>query len=265
MKSKNTRIARSKKWRYFFDLVFQKARAGLRAEAQRGYLGVLWWVFEPLMYMGVFYIVFAHLLKRGDENFVLFLLTGLVVWKWFHATVNTGSNSLMVNVGLMNQVYVPKIFFPLTAVLINTFKFLIIFTIFLTFLKFTAVQPSLTWMLLPIPILSQLLLITSVTSLLAAIMPFFPDLRVIMDNVLMMLLFLSGIFYDVSSLPASLQKYILLNPMAVLITIYRKLLLEGVPPDWMQLLFVTLFSLSILLLAVFLFHRFDRIYPKIIN
>ena len=101
-------------WHYLTDLIIQKARAGLRAEASRGYLGVLWWVIEPVMYMSVFYVAFAHLLKRGDENFVIFLLVGLIVWKWFHATLSTGGNSLMVSAGLMNQIYVPKIIFPLT-------------------------------------------------------------------------------------------------------------------------------------------------------
>ena len=258
-------LSRERNWRYFIDLVFQKAWAGLRAEASRGYLGVLWWVLEPVMYMFVFYIVFVHLFKRGDDNFILFLLTGLIVWKWFHATVIAGSNSLMVNAGLMNQVYLPKIVFPLTAIATNTFKFLIIFTLFLIFLQFTSIKPSLIWALLPVLILAQLLLIIAVTSLLAAIIPFFPDLRVILENIMMMFLFLSGIFFDISRLPASVQNYFWLNPMAVLISMYRKLLLKGGLPDWQLLLLVMAFSFLTMLLAVWLFHRFDRVYPKIIQ
>jgi lipopolysaccharide transport system permease protein len=251
-------------WRYFVDLVLQKARAGLRAEASRGYLGVLWWVIEPVMYMGVFYVAFAHLLNRGDEKFVVFLLTGLIVWKWFHATLSTGASSLMANAGLMNQVYLPKIVFPLTQIAINTFKFLIILTLFLIFLAFTPTRVTPAWSLLPLVILTQMLLIVAVTSLLAGIMPFFPDLRVILDNILMMLLFVSGIFFDIAGLPPSIGGYLMLNPMAALITMYRKLLLDGVPPDWHQLFLVILFSLIVLSLALWLFRRFDRVYPKII-
>ena len=245
-------------------MVLQKAKAGLRAEASRGYLGVLWWVIEPVMYMGVFYIAFAHLLRRGDENYVLFLLTGLIVWKWFHATVNTGSNSLMANVGLMNQVYLPKIVFPLTNIATNTFKFLIIGSLFLIFLQFTSVKPSLTWIFIPILVLTQLLLIIAVTCLLAAIIPFFPDLRVILDNVLMMLLFLSGVFFDVSNMPAAVKGYLMLNPMAVLIVMYRDLIIKGIPPEWLQLALIILFSITVLMTAVWLFRRFERVYPKII-
>jgi len=251
-------------WRYLTDLIVQKARAGLRAEASRGYLGVLWWVIEPVMYMIVFYVAFAHVLHRGDENYVTFLLTGLIAWKWFHATLNTGANSLMANAGLMNQIYVPKIIFPLTYVAVNTFKFFIILALLLCFLQFTPVTVSWTWLLLPILVLTQLLLITSLSSLLASVMPFFPDLKVIFDNVLMMLFFLSGIFFDIAKLPEKVQGYLMLNPMAALITMYRQVLLKGVPPDWVQLLWVLTFSAVVMALAVWLFRRFDRVYPKII-
>lgn len=265
MKNNHTLHSNYRDWRYLTDLIFQKTVAGLRAEASRGYLGILWWVLEPLLYMTVFYIAFAHILDRGDENFVVFLLTGLIVWKWFHASLGGGANSLMANAGLMNQVYVPKIIFPLTTVAINTFKFLIILFLFLVFLYFTSAEVTWTWILVPVLVLSQLLLIVAVTSLLAAVMPFFPDMKVILDNILMMLLFLSGIFYDVTkAVPEKFQVYFFLNPMADLIMMYRQVLLDGVPPDWRHLFGILFFSMATMILAVWLLRRFDRVYPKIV-
>jgi len=262
MSGLKARTAKDKK--YLFDLVIQEAWAGLRAEASRGYLGVLWWVIEPVMYMSIFYTVFAHLMHRGDENYVMFLLTGLITWKWFQATVNTGASSLMNNAGLMNLVYVPKIIFPLTNIAVNTFKFFIILALFLTFLLFSRVPLSPVWLLLPVLVAAQLLLIVALTCLLAALMPFFPDLRVILDNLLLMLFFLSGIFFDISQLPASIRQYLVLNPMAALIDMFRALLIKGLPPDWQPLMLVVLLSLLILTVALRLLRRFDRVYPKII-
>lgn len=251
-------------WLYLLDLVIQNAKAGLRAEASRGYLGVLWWVIEPVMYMTVFYVAFAHLLNRGDENYAIFLLTGLIVWKWFHATISTGANSLLANAGLMNQVYVPKIIFPLTQIAVNTFKFLIILALLLGFLQFTAARVNWVWTLLPVLVLTQMTLIVAVTTLIAAIMPFIPDLRFILDNVLMMFLFLSGIFYNIDRLPENVRGYLLLNPMAALIAMYRRVLIEGLPPDWKQIFAIVSLSVALMVPAVWLFRRFDRVYPKII-
>lgn len=256
---------KSEKWRYFIDLVFQNARAGLKAEASRGYLGVLWWVIEPVMYMGVFYFAFKHLMHRGDENYIMFLLIGLIVWKWFQATVNTGAVSLIAHIGLMNQVYLPKIIFPLTNTVVNTFKFLIIFTILLSALLFSSINLSFSLLLIPVLILVQLLLIVAVTTLLAAVIPFFPDLRYIIENVMLMLFFVSGIIFDMNNLPESVQRYLQLNPMACLITMYRQLLLNGIQPEWKLLFYVVLFSFSVLILSIWILRRYDREYPKIIH
>ncbi len=258
-------LSNPKNRNYLFDLVFQKARAGLRVEASRGYLGVLWWIIEPLMYMSVFYVVFAHIFKRGDENFILFLLTGLIVWKWFLSTINTGAASLMANVGLMNQVYLPKIVFPLTAVAIATFKFLIIASLFFIFVQFTPIKPSLNWLLLPLIVITQLYFNISIACFFSAIMPFIPDLRVILDNLLMMLLFASGIFFDLATFPDRIQKYLMFNPVALLIHMYRELLLKGISPNGYQFLYIILLSSLLLSVAIVILNRFDREYPKIIH
>jgi lipopolysaccharide transport system permease protein len=253
-----------RKWHHFLDLVIQRAWVGLRAEATRGYLGVLWWVLEPLIYMLVFYTIFSHVLHRGDEDYIYFLLIGLIVWKWFQATVMSGSNSLFVNAGLMNQVYVPKIIFPMTNIAVNTFKFFIIITLLLLFLQSTQHSFAPSWILLPILILVQLALIMAVTCVLAAVIPFLPDLRLILDNVLTMMFFMSGIFFDIDRLPDSMSGYFFLNPMASIINMYRKIILDGLMPDWQQIIYILLFSFFLFLIAVFLFRRYDRIYPKII-
>ena len=250
--------------KHALDLIKQISKADLRTEASRGYLGVLWWIIEPVLYMGTFYIVFSHIIRSGDGNYVFFLLTGLVVWKWFNTTIIVGSNSLMVNVGLMNQVYVPKIIFPLTVIVTNTVKFFIIFILFLVFLCFAS-TPSLSWFSVITVIFVQTIFTISVTCLLSSIIPFFPDLRQLLDNILLVLLFLSGVFLNLSQFPERIQKILFLNPMAVIISMYRKVLLDNSLPDWNKLLFVVLFSIPIFLLAFWLLNRFDRIYPKIIH
>ncbi|MEM1412169.1 MAG: ABC transporter permease, partial [Pseudomonadota bacterium] len=96
----------------FFDLVVYRGVADMRAEANRSYLGILWWVIEPILYLLVFYLVFDLGLRRGGEHFAATLLTGLVVWKWFDASVRSAAMVLPENRGLMRQVYLPKLLLP---------------------------------------------------------------------------------------------------------------------------------------------------------
>lgn len=250
-------------FKYYVDLVFQQSKAALRVEASRGYLGVLWWIIEPIMYMLIFYMAFAHFFHRGNVDYIMELLIGLVSWKWFVSTVVMGSNSLMANANLMNQVYLPKIIFPITTVVVNTFKFLIILILLLLFLQFSSKTISWTWAILPVIISLQLMLIMSLTCLFSAVMPFFPDFRIILENIMLMFFFISGVFVDISTLPLKLQKYLYLNPMATLISMYRKILLHKELPNSQGLVFIFIFSLILFSLSLVLFYKYDRIYPKI--
>ena len=109
-----------------FQLISYKVYAELRSEIARAYLGILWWVIEPVLYMLAFYVVFAVVMQRGGEGYIVVLLTGLVAWKWFDATVRSGANAISANQGLMQQVYVPKYIFPAIVILTNLIKFVIV-------------------------------------------------------------------------------------------------------------------------------------------
>ena len=49
--------------------------------------------------MGAFYVLFGIGLRQGGDNFLFFLLCGLVPWKWFSSTLNSGSRSIVANAG----------------------------------------------------------------------------------------------------------------------------------------------------------------------
>ena len=250
--------------RHYLSLILQKAAADLISEARRGYLGVLWWVIEPVIYMSVFYLIFVVVFDRGGEDHVAFLLTGLVVWKWFAASIPQCSNCISVNVGLIRQVYIPKYVFPAMVVTNSTMKFLIVFVLLLLFLIFTGKSPSVEWFALPVLMGLQLLVTLAIGSVLAAFVPFVPDLRLLIDNGMTLLFFMSGIFFDISSASPELKTYLYLNPMAGIIDNYRAVLLDGVWPDWPML--GTVFSVSLpgLALGGYLLRRFDRTYIKVI-
>jgi lipopolysaccharide transport system permease protein len=244
------------------ELVWYKAYADLRAEAARAYLGVLWWVLEPLLYICVFYLVFGVLLERGGQGFVSFMLCGLVVWRWFSSSLARGANAIPSSAGLMMQVYLPKYLFPAIVLITHALKFIIVFALFLTYLLLAESSLSVTWLALPVVLIVQILLIVGCTALLAAVVPFLPDVRMLIENALTLLFFLSGIFYDIGEFPDRVQSYFLLNPMAVLIDSYRSVLLEGVWPHWTALGIVVAFALTVLAAGLHLLVRYDRVYPR---
>jgi len=248
--------------RHYLDLMLFKSYADLRSESSRTYLSFLWWVIDPILSMFVYYVVFGLLLQRGHEDFVPFLLIGLTIWNWFGNTARAGMNTIQQNRQVMNQVYVPKIIFPLITILTNTFKFFIVFFLILAFVWIYGFDITIAYLSLPILLVTQLVLLASVTVLLAAVVPFFPDMKYLINTLLMMTFFLSGIFYSGSSIPAQYQDYFYLNPMANLIENYREVLMYHNWPDWSTLGIIWLVSLTILFVAIAMIDYFDDFYPR---
>jgi len=249
---------------HYFSVAFFMALAEIRAEVTGQWFGILWWVLEPILYVGAFYVIFAVLGLRGGEDAAPFLLVALVPWKWFATSIATGSVALKRVTGLIQQVYVPKYVFVLATVLTNLVRFLIVLTLLLLFLLGYGYQPSVEWIgLLPV-ILVQGFLIFGVAGIFAALVPFALDLRIVINNGLMLMFFLSGVFFDISRAPESLLSYLYLNPMVILIESYRDVLLHGIWPAWSGLFLNGSIALLLSVIACYLLHRFDRVYPKVL-
>ena len=171
----------------FWQLVIIKVRFNLRSEATQSYLSYAWWVLEPLLMMAVFYIVFKILLQRGTEDFVNFLLCGIVPWLWFQKCVSTSELSIIQGKGLIGQVYLPKAFFPLVLIGQNSVKQLFVFLLLFTYLIYDGNSPSIKWLwLIPI-ILTQLTFTVAISFIVAFLVPFARDIKYLIDAGLRMM------------------------------------------------------------------------------
>lgn len=250
--------------KHFFSLITVKSIANLRTEVSRYYLNYLWWVLEPLLTMLTFYIVFGIFLNRGTPNFVAFLLTGLVPWQWFANGVNQSSNSIIANKGLMLQVDIAKIFFPLEVILRGTFKHIFVLSLLLIFLLFYPTPVSWTWLALPLLMAIQLLYIIGVGTFCSAIVPFVPDLQFIVSTIVRLGMYASGIFYNIDTVVLPKHRFIMyMNPMAGLIKSYRDILMYDKWPDWTYLGYLAIAGIILLFISAVVLRKLDHIYPRI--
>lgn len=249
-------------YRRLVELVFTKAIFNLQSEASINYLSYAWWIIEPLLYMVVYYVVFDLLLQRGGEGYISFLLTGLIPWLWFSKTVVHAQNSLIHGKQLMNQLYIPKAFFPLTYVVQDTVKQLIVLFMLLSFLLLAGNQINLVWLwMIPI-VLVQFLLIVSCALLAALVVPFVRDFSFVIPTTLQFMMFCSGIFYNYKSIPPEYLQYFFLNPVAVLLGLYRDILIDGDTTNIMSLCYVAIISVVLLIFSAFLYKRYEYLIPR---
>jgi len=244
------------------ELIWHKAWADFQASAARTYLGVAWWVLDPLINMAVYYLVFGVFLGQRREGFVPFLLVGIVMWRFFEAGMKHGSRAILSSSGLVTQVAFHKVIFTFSSILTQTIQMFFSLIPLTIVLAIYGVHAGPELLLFPVVMAVQILLIMGLAMPMAALLPLAPDLGNLQDNLLRLLFYFSGIFYTFTQVPVNIQPFFWLNPMAWIIHAQRQCLLDGEIPDFKVLGIIAALSCVGIYLGALMTWKLDQIYGK---
>ena len=255
-------MMKSKEFIHYKDLMLHKAYADFRAEAERTYLGVAWWVLEPLVDLGIYYLIFGYFFRRNDPEFVPYLLVSIIVWRYFGTTVPRDSMSILANVNVVRQVSFRKIIFPIIAILTCSMEFIFSLILLFAFLFFWDYDITIHYAAFPVLLLMLTLIVLGVSLPLAALVPFIPDLYKLVNYILRIAFYMSAILYKVTDLPEAAQYWLQFNPMVSVIASFRDILMYRQWPAWNGIALVSLLSLLSAVFGALLIARFDPLFAK---
>jgi ABC-type polysaccharide/polyol phosphate export permease len=217
-------------------LLWVLTSSNLKRQNKNSALGYLWWLLDPIMMTGVYFILVVVLFERGGDNqpFILFILCGLLPWKAFSTSVSQSINSIAGQASIIRSIGFPKIVLPTSLVLSNTVFLAIGLTVVaLTGLYFGSeygTWPNVYYLMLPVVIGLQLLFTLGVALVMSAVGVLFKDTGNIMRHILRMWYFLSPGLYSLERIPGHLLPIFRLNPFAELMTAYRDIIMHGRMP-----------------------------------
>ncbi|MEO7431635.1 MAG: ABC transporter permease [Dokdonella sp.] len=249
--------------RHLIELILFSTYAELRAEAARSYLGLIWWVLEPAMMMGAFWLVFDVILHTGGPDYLPFLLIGMTLWQWMKSCITHGGYAIWSNLAMVRQVNLPPIVFPLIAMLSDTVKFMFIFALLVGILWAMGYPPNAAYWALPILFLAIFAAAAGAGFVVASIVPLVPDLRFVIEQVLTVVMFLSGVIFPLAKVPPGLQWLMALNPVAVVMDDARGILMHGQLPNWIGLGKVGAIALAMCAIGSLTVHRLAPRFPKL--
>jgi lipopolysaccharide transport system permease protein len=237
----------------------------LASSVRRTRLGYLWWVIEPVLEACVFYVVFGIFFGSSVQNFVAYLLVGLVPFTWLSRSISNASSSMLNARWALQNYRLHPVFFPLAEVLQDATKALFSGIILLIFLIFYGIPATTSWFWVPLIVLSQFALVTAVACFVSSVVPLMEDIKNLVPIVLTMTMFASGIFYDPNVLLTDEWRfYYFLNPMASLLNLYRNVLLYDATPSINSLLVVLAWASIFSALAFFLLKKFRNKFSRLI-
>lgn len=222
----------------YFRLTDIQARMALRGEASRFFLGYIWWILEPLLYVAVFYVVFNVILDSRRADFLAFLMCGKLAFIWFSKSVSQASGSIIANQGLIGKVNVPKTLFPMALVQQGVYKQAAVFLLLFVMLIADGYPVTFGWLWIIPVIVVNYLMIVACSFIGAYLVCLMRDFSLVINLGMTFLLFTSGIFWDVRDLgdPAKTDLILAVNPLAFMLDAYRQVLMYQSVPDLLHLL-----------------------------
>ena len=234
-------------------LIEQMTRREIAARYRGSVMGVAWSFITPLLMLAVYTFVFSVVFKArwgisGNESradFAIILFAGLTVFGLFSEVINRAPRQIVSNAN-----YVKKVVFPLEIlswVSMGSVLFNSLISLVVLLLAQLVVNRSLPWtvVLFPLVLLPLIFASLGVAWFLASLGVYIRDIGQITTVFTTVLMFLSAIFYPLSALPESYQTWLRLNPLVVIITESRKVLIFGSLPDWSWLAVALLMGLVI--------------------
>jgi lipopolysaccharide transport system permease protein len=229
-------------------------------------LGAAWAILQPLALMVIFSMIFSVFLKVPTDGvpYPVFAYTALLPWTFFANSLTLAIPSLVNNMNLVSKIYFPREILPLSTILVGLIDFFIASSVFIAMLLYYRVQVGLPILLLPAVLVVQIVLTFGVSLLASAVNVFYRDIRFVVPLALQIWMYLSPVIYPVTVIPETIRWLYLLNPMAVLIDSYRRLILFDQMPDWRYLGTASIVSLIMTLVAYRYFKRAERHFADLI-
>ncbi len=213
------------------------------------FLGLLWAFFNPLFMLAVYTFIFSVVFKSrwnvendSKTEFALVLFIGLIIFNLFGDAINRAPSLVLNNPNYVKKVIFPLEILPIVSLFCALFHALISLCVWMLAHQFFLGPLPVTALYLPLIIFPFLLFVMGFSWGLASIGVFLRDVSQFIGTFVVVLMFMSPIFYPVTALPEEFRKLLFINPLTPFIEQSRDVLYWGKSPNFSLLGVYTLFS-----------------------
>jgi ABC-type polysaccharide/polyol phosphate export permease len=248
--------------RYGF-LFEQLVRRELRRKYQGSVLGIAWYLVNPLVLMGAYYLLFGVAFPQPKvADYPLFLLVGLVVWLFFSQSLLGASTSLLDQGALIRKARFPRETVPASVVTVQVVTFALLMAILAVVVFAVRGTFGAQVVLLPVVLAALYAFTLGLSMAIAILHAYFRDVGPILAAILLPWFFLTPIFFQVDDFAAGHQwaedLLTWANPVAPFIVATRDIVYAGAWPDLSTTLYVGGAAMLFLAGGLMLFRALER-------
>lgn len=221
------------------SLIYSLAKREVIGRYRGSVMGLMWSFFNPLLMLVIYTFVFSVVFKAhwtgggtSKTEFALVLFSGLLVFNILAESLNRAPGLILSNVNYVKKVIFPLEVLPVVAMLSTLFHFMISLLVWLIFYLIFFGMPHLSIIELPVILLPLVLLTLGVSWFLASLGVYLRDVGQIISVVTTILMFLSPIFFPVSSMPVRYQPFMQISPLTFAVEQARNIMIWEKPVNW---------------------------------
>ncbi|MBR3161773.1 MAG: ABC transporter permease, partial [Bacilli bacterium] len=158
-----------KELKQYREFLKTNVKKDIRGKYKGSFLGVIWSFLNPLLSVLVYAIVFPYIMRIKVENYLIYLITGIIPWTFFTSSISMGLNSVLFNSNIIKKVYFPRIILPISTVTSCLVNFLISCIIILLFCLGSGIGISVYLLWLPVVAIIQYIFQLGLAFILSAI------------------------------------------------------------------------------------------------
>ena len=243
---------------HYRELLKTNVKKDIRGKYKGSFLGILWSFINPLLQVLVYALVFPYIMKVETENYLIFLICGIIPWTWFITSISQGTTSITNNANLIKKVYFPREILPISVVTSGLVNFLISCLIILIFVICGGL--GITWHLvfLPFIIIVQYLFTLALIFVLSAINVYVKDVEYIVAFIINMLFYATPILYTTEMFSGPILWLFRLNPLAHLINAYRDVFYVHHIPNLINLSILLGVSILLVVICYIIFKKLEK-------
>ncbi len=204
----------------------------LKARNASTSLGLFWWVLNPLLLGGVYFLVFGILFgDRRPEGFLVYLLSGIFAFHFTGQSMTGGANSIIQNARLLANLRFPRLLLPISTLIEATVGFAVSLGVFFVIAAFYG-HADFTYRIAYLPAIMaiQVVFNLGLSAITARLAVPFRDINNLLPYVNRIWLYTTPIIWPLSFLndmDSRIETIIRLNPMFSIVGLYRSALLGG--------------------------------------
>ena len=218
---------------------------------KNSFAGFLWGFLKPLIYLLIFIVLFSS----GTPHFVLYAMSGLILWFFFSNVTGQTVGNIVGSAGLLKSLNIPSVFFPLSEMLSELFNLLLSLIVFALLMHWFGLVYSFRLFLIIPCVLLFALFTFGLNLLLCSINVFFRDVGIIWGTIQPALFYLTPIAYPETLIAAKYKLIIKCNPIYYFIKLGRDIFYSTELPPWQLWRDCLIISVIMYCIGQFVFNR----------